>query len=908
MTPENDQSTNENKPKTAPAESAMSILERRLAEIEARKNAGATPPPPATPAVTPPAASSPAPVAVQPEKNVVPGHSDASHTDPSIAPEAGFPVTEPTPAATPVVPAPTEAPNAGGAVTTPELTDTTTSPEPIILTEQRAAEASSPETKPSEKPSNGISATEPNQAETAPAEKTVQPTGFLESSQELIKETIATHEAIPPVEPETTTLQPENAAAGTAPETETTPEKETPYQPENQSVISGEKASQPEISTGEEERIGTFSGQAPTGSAPVTEAERDAALGDENSVGNVISGAIAAHEIIPEIMPSQRMAEETGSGDTYAGTGTQPESAAQFEVEPEEETYLETDYSTLSASDLEKQISTLLKTENRKNHKQVMALYRAYEVKMAAEKNEALNKFVAEGGTADDFEYRVSPERSALEKGMQQLRESRVRDQRQEEEQKQKNLVRKQELIGQLRDLVESAETKNSGDRLKAIQEEWKATGPVPQTEAKELWNSYHALLDKFYNNRSIYFELKELDRKRNLNAKQQLIERAEALQNNESINASLQELRHLHEEWKNLGPVPNEQRDSIWERFIQASEKVHDRKKEFMAGRREVELQNLDRKTELLKRLEQFHEYNTDRINDWRDKTDEIQKVKEEWDAIGLVPKENADTVNKQFWGVYKAFFHHKNQFFKALDEQKMQNLKLKTELCEQAEELKNSTDWDDTKEKLIQLQKKWKTIGRVPDKYSDKIWERFRAACNEFFDRRQAEADNKTAEIEKLSTEKTAYLDELSEHLSHHQSGTLEELYQMVDKWKSYDAGNQRLNLRAEEKFYALMEKYLDTVPELSYDQKNSILFKLQLNKLKGAPDASSKLHQKEQSIRKEITQLENDIRTLKTNIEFFAKSKNAEKLREEYQVRTDEAHKRIALLQQQLKEMRG
>jgi hypothetical protein len=862
MTPENELPTNENSTNNSPnntppaeqKESAMSILEKRLAEIEARRNTGnvnaQTAPAPAPTQATAPVEA--------PEKPATPEHAPQPEKTP-----VSEPVSEVKPSEMPVE-------EAGAPITEPMSVEQF---KEEVLHENVVAE------------------------ETSRLNQEIEP---AVSGTELFNETIAAHEAMPPadqgptaldtVEPQVSGVQAEETVV----ESVTSPEVET-------------------TETGNKGAIGTFSARDNSVSETTTEAERDAALGDPNSVGNVISGAIAAHEIIPEIMPGQRKEEEISS--PAAGTSeniapTSPSEAAPvFEVETEE--FIETDYSTLPASELEKQINTLLKTDNRKNYRQVMAMYREYEVKVATEKNDALNKFVAEGGTSDDFEYRITPERQAIEKGMQQLRESRVRDQRSEEEQKQKNLQRKQELIAQLRELVESAETKSSGEKLKAIQEEWKATGPVPQAEAKELWNSYHALLDIFYNNRSIYFELKELDRKRNLNAKTQLIDRAEALANNPSINASLQELRNLHEEWKNLGPVPNDQRDSIWERFIQASEKVHDRKKEFLAGRREEETQNLTRKTEVLGRLEQFQNFNTDRINDWRDKTDEIQKIKEEWDAVGLVPKENADSINKQFWGIYKAFFHHKNQFFKALDEQKMQNLKLKTELCEQAEAVKDSTDWDATKEQLIQLQKKWKTIGRVPDKYSDKIWERFRAACNEFFDRRQAEAQNKEAEIDKLSSEKTTYLDELSDHLERHghpKSGTLDELYQMVDKWKAFDSGNQRLNPRAEEKFYALMEKYLDTVPELHYDQKNDILFKLQMNKLKGGPDATSKLHQKEQSIRKEIQQLENDIRTLKTNIEFFAKSKNAEKLREEYQVRTDEANQRIAMLQKQLKEIRA
>ncbi|HSI90870.1 MAG TPA: DUF349 domain-containing protein, partial [Adhaeribacter sp.] len=577
-----------------------------------------------------------------------------------------------------------------------------------------------------------------------------------------------------------------------------------------------------------------------------------------------------------------------------------------------EEEVVDTDYAAMSVTELERQLLIVLRNpDSRKNYRQVNTMYREYEQKLAAEKNDALEKFVADGGEADDFEYRLPPERQEVDKAMQQFRENRSRDMRSEEEQKQKNLQRKQELIAELREVVEAAETKQSADKMKAIQEEWKALGPVPQNESQELWNSYHALLDIFYNNRSIYFELKELDRKRNLNAKQQLIERAQALSENPSINAALQELRHLHEEWKNIGPVPNDQRDPIWEQFIQASEKVHERKKEFLAGRREQEQENLVKKTAVLERLEPFQDFQTDRINDWRDKTEEIQAIKAEWDAIGLVPKENADQVNKRFWGIYKNFFHQKNQFFKSLDEQKMNNLKLKTELCEQAEAIKDSTDWDATKEQLIQLQKKWKTIGRVPDKYSDKVWERFRAACNEFFDRRQAEAQHKEAEMEKMSAEKTAYLDELTEQLSHHahpQAGTVAQLNEMVAKWKAFDADSGRVNHGAEEKFYALMERYLDTVPELSNEAKNDILFKLQLNRLKSGPDASNKLHKKEQSIRKEISQLENDIHTLKTNIEFFSRSKNAEKLREEYQARTDEANKRIEMLQKQLREMRS
>ncbi|QMU31533.1 DUF349 domain-containing protein [Adhaeribacter radiodurans] len=571
----------------------------------------------------------------------------------------------------------------------------------------------------------------------------------------------------------------------------------------------------------------------------------------------------------------------------------------------------EIDYSTLPAPELKKQLLKAYKTSDpRKNARQIFEMYRQYELRVATEKHDALEKFVADGGDAGDFAFNNSSENQEIERGFQQFRENRNRELKNEEEQKEKNLKRKNELLEQLRALVEAAETKNSADKLKTIQSEWKAIGAVPTSDAQQLWNSYHALLDKFYNNRSIFFELKELDRKKNLQQKIQLCERAEALLANPSINASLQELRHLHEEWKNIGPVPNEARDGIWERFIQASERIHERKKEYLNVRKAQEQENLQRKLNVLEIVAPYQTFNSDRINDWRDKTDEIQKIKDQWDSIGLVPKENADDVNRRFWSCYKAFYQHKNAFFKQLDEQKMQNLRHKTELCEQAEALKDSTDWEETKERLIQLQKKWKTIGRVPDKYSDKIWNRFRAACNEFFDRKQNQQQQKEAELERAASEKSAFYDKLSTRLSTPSTtaGSLEEFNQLLADWRNFEEPGQRINGKLEERFFDLLQKYLDTIPDMSYDRRNEIAFQLQLDRLRHHPDASHKLYQKEQNIRKEISTLENDISTLRTNIEFFARSKNAEKLREEYQQRIEDATSRMNVLKKQLRAIRS
>lgn len=555
-------------------------------------------------------------------------------------------------------------------------------------------------------------------------------------------------------------------------------------------------------------------------------------------------------------------------------------------------------------------LALLQRTDARQNRRQIFDLHRQYEAALQADRATARQQFTDAGIPPEEFAYTGPAGHAEVAKALQEFRESRTRDAKAEDEQRAKNLAHKQYLLSQLRQMVESAETKDSSARIKALQHDWKATGPVPQKETQELWNSYHALLDIYYNNRGLFFEMKELDRRRNLEAKEALIGRAEALQQQPSINKALQELRQLHEEWKHIGPVPNEQRETLWQRFLQASEQVHDRKKEFLTARQTQENANLERKTALLEQLHPFGEFQTERVNEWRAKTDELQKLKEAWDAAGLVPRDKAETMNKQFWVAYKGFFQRKNQFFKALDEEKNANLKRKLALCEQAEAALQNPDWEQARETVIRLQKEWKLIGRVPEKQSDKVWNRFRTACDSFFDRRKEETRQREQQAQHLSQEQTQHLNRLAETvaaLSTEQPGTLEGFRQQVAEWQTFN-GTTRHADRAEEKFQSLLAKYLDTVPGLSYAERNDLLFTLQVDRLKAAPDAQQQLYKKEQALRREINELENDISTLKTNLEFFARSKNATQLREEYQGRINDAQDRIDRLKKQLRTIRS
>ncbi|MFD2787358.1 DUF349 domain-containing protein [Hymenobacter rubripertinctus] len=618
-----------------------------------------------------------------------------------------------------------------------------------------------------------------------------------------------------------------------------------------------------------------------------------------------------------EVAPTETVAEALENAPTVGSLHTSSDEAATTDAAPEAAPARQpaapaVDFDSL---DLPAQAAHLLELlrhpQARKNRKSISDFYRRYDAATKAGRTSSRQQFTEAGGAEEEFSYAGPEGHAELAKAYQEFRDSRVRDAKAEDEQRGKNLAHKQYLLSQLRQLVESAETKDSSARIKALQNDWKATGPVPQQDAQELWNSYHALLDIYYNNRGLFFEMKELDRRRNQEAKEVLIVRAEALAQQSSINKALQELRQLHEEWKHIGPVPNEQRETLWQRFLQASEQVHARKQEFLSARQGQENANLTRKTELLAQLLPFGDFETERVNEWRAKTDELQKLKEAWDAAGLVPRDKAEQMNKQFWGAYKGFFQKKNQFFKALDEEKSTNLKRKIDLCEQAEAALQSPDWEEARQTVIRLQKDWKLIGRVPEKQSDKVWHRFRTACDAFFDRKKEEGRQREQKSQQLSQEQTQHLSQVTETvatLSADQPGSLEGFRQQVAEWRAFDGTTAHGGHQAEERFQALMDQYLTQVPGLSYADRTDLLFSLQVERLKASPDSQQLLYKKEQTLRREINELENDISTLKTNLEFFARSKNANQLREEYQGRIDEAEARIDGLKRQLRAVRS
>lgn len=547
-----------------------------------------------------------------------------------------------------------------------------------------------------------------------------------------------------------------------------------------------------------------------------------------------------------------------------------------------------------------------------RNRKQIQDLTRQYEANVGLARSAARQKFAEGGEGAEAFAFQQPEGQQELNKALQEFRENRAKDAKAEDVSRVDNLTKKKQLLDQLRSIVEAAETKDSSAKLKALQAEWKATGAVPQTDSQAIWDTYHGLLDIYYSKQGRFLEMKDLDRRRNQEAKEALIKRAEALAEVPGINKALDELTKLHEEWKHIGPVPNDQREPLWQRFIAASDALHQRRKEFVDQRSTQEKANLVVKQALLERVLPFATFDTDRVNLWRSKTDELQEIKAEWEAAGLVPRAQADALNKQYWAAYKAFFNRKNEFFKSLDNEKSANVKAKVALIEQAEEAAQNPDADAARQVVIRVQKEWKDVGRVPDKLADKLWHRFRAACDAVFERPKHEARQREEKVQQSSGEQTAHLERIAEQvnaLTADNPGTLEGFRELLAGWVAeFDTAGVGTADRSEEQLLNLLGKYLDHVPGLGYADRGELLFQVEIGRLKARPQAQQQLSRKEMALRKEINELENDHATLQTNLAFFARSKNAAQLRQEYEGRIAEGQKRIEALKKQLKVIRS
>ncbi len=576
-----------------------------------------------------------------------------------------------------------------------------------------------------------------------------------------------------------------------------------------------------------------------------------------------------------------------------------------LETETEESEVIEekqVDFSQFSKKDFVNLLRDLSKgTIDHKIEEVVKEAKHLFDELSSKEKEQAFNKFKNEGGLADDFEYRPDESEVSFANYYKLIREARARQIKEIEERKNFNLIAKTQLLEQLRELVDGEDNDKSFQRFKEIQKDWKTLGAVPANQIKPLWASYNALVDRFYDNRSIYFELKELDRKKNLELKQELCARAERLIQVEPVTSAVKELNELHHEYRHIGPVPLEEKEQLWQRFKAASDAVYAKRDVFVENLQKELSENLEKKNILNEEALVIGSFKSDRIKDWNAKTQEILELQKKWEAIGGVPRAKAREVNKKFWGAFKQFFHNKNAFFKKLDEERSNNLQLKNEIVNRATELKESQDWEAASAEFKELQKKWKEIGPVPEKYREKVFVKFKEACDHFFDRLRNTHSKEVNDQKENLVKKEEIISKINS-LALSGGATADKLRDLQNQFLSIGFVPKQFVASMKSRFTESLQKALDSLP-LAEDDKAQVALEVQLEGYKNNPQGEKKLIHKEQHIRKQIAKAENDLAVLQNNLEFFGRSKNAEKLKEEFGIKIKEASDHLLHLKKQL-----
>jgi len=433
------------------------------------------------------------------------------------------------------------------------------------------------------------------------------------------------------------------------------------------------------------------------------------------------------------------------------------------ELDEEKLTVLDVDYSTYSEEELINELKNLVEAEDLiAIANKVESIKINFYKKLKTKQSEQKANFIENGGFEEEFKPEVDSFEQELKALFQQYKQKRAELNKDIEADKEANLKKKLEIIEEIKTLVNRKESINKTFlEFKELQQKWREIGVVPQANMKDLWENYHHHVENFYDYIKINKELRDLDLKKNLEEKINLCEKAEALILEPSVLKSFNNLQKYHDLWREIGPVPRDKKEELWERFKAATTQINKKHQDFFENRKSSQKKNLDAKTALCEKVEEILASNIDSHKDWEEKSKELVELQKYWRTIGFAPKKENTTVYERFRKACDSFFDQKREFYTKNKEEQTNNLQLKIDLCVQAEALKESTDWKKTTEEFINIQKKWKEIGPVPRKQSDIIWKRFRAACDAFFKQKSEFFSSKDSEQAENLKQKNELID---------------------------------------------------------------------------------------------------------------------------------------------------
>ena len=517
------------------------------------------------------------------------------------------------------------------------------------------------------------------------------------------------------------------------------------------------------------------------------------------------------------------------------------------------------------------------------------------------ERQEKLEEFLEQGGVEMDFEY-IQPSREKFRKLYGEYKSRRRKYYDDLNEQLQNNLKIKNELIEKIKEIVTKDES--LGDTFKEfneIQQEWRNTGPVPRTDSADLWRTYHHHVENFYEYVKINKELRDLDFKKNREAKEALIAKADSLSAIENVGEAFRELQGLHKKWKETGPVERENREPMWERFSEATKKIHDRREEFQKELNEKREELIAKKKEILEKLNARPKKH-DTHRKWQDAIKEVEAIREEFRKIGRINHPENDLLWDAFREEMRAFNKAKNGFYKTLKQEHHDNLEKKRSLIAIAEELKDSEDWSHATNEMKRIQAEWKRIGHVPKSESDKIWKQFRAACNHYFDRLSDKNKARDKEFEVNLDAKKQIIEELKAWTpSENRQEAVQHLKDTIQKWK--EAGKVPRNaMNIDKDFNKVLD---DKFKAIDMDRKEAqrIRFENRMENLSGQGGERMLARERDQ-VRRKIDEANKELMQLENNMGFFSNAGSNNPLLKEAEKNIQQQKNQIEALKEQMK----
>ena len=523
----------------------------------------------------------------------------------------------------------------------------------------------------------------------------------------------------------------------------------------------------------------------------------------------------------------------------------------------------------------------------------VEALKVAFYKLRRAEVEAARRAFVEAGGKEEEFTPAVDGSEARLKDLIREYRTRRDAFLANLEQEKEENLKVKLGIIEELKALVNSDETLNhTFTRFRELQQRWKETGPVPQQQVKDLWETYNLHVENFYNFIKINKELRDLDLKKNYEQKVALCEQAEALVLEPSIVEAFHKLQKLHDEWRETGPVANEYKEALWERFKEASSRINKQHQEHFEALKAEQVHNLELKEGLCVAAEELVAQPLTTLKEWNRANDRLLEIQKTWKTIGFAPKKDNNRIYERFRAACDRFFESKRQFFAGVKSEMEHNLQLKNEICAQAEALQNSEEWKKTTDELIALQARWKQIGAVSRRHSDAVWKRFRAACDHFFERKAAHFAGVDGEHEENLRRKLALLDEMA--AADVKAGGYEVIKDFQRRWGEIGFVPIKQKDAIQKRYKAAVDALFDALRGSERDRSMN-RFREKVSSLKGAGDR--RLRSERERLYNTVRQMEQDIALLENNIGFFTKSKNADALVAEVKAKIERAKAEMA-----------